>query len=342
MSTFIGNLTPRNTSVETGAVIPPGVIEDLLYVAQTAIVTGTRDGSWDAPFEFIQDAVDAYGAPVDAADYNRQATIQILDKAVYSENVVLGTRRYSFVFPGGTPTGSWTMNIDNALRFGSSFSPGVDIYSATRPLGTQFIGNFLMQLAGTAVTNIAARLTNVNWTGNFTIADGTNGGASVTSGTASQLSLTGSSISGTFLGRNTGIAGFNAAIVGNVEAQTILSSTELQLLGSSISLYGTSTTTRTIKGLNLSSAGGVVWTNVNVGPRWSADSYTWAQLFLRTTGSYSNAFVPQGTLAALTAVDNTDLSTELAAFPNTLAVINNTRTRGVEVENRLSTIKLIP
>lgn len=319
----------------------PNII-DIRYFAPSSIVNGTRDGSVDYPFANMQDCIDYFGDPVDQADFNRQVFIICLDRPTLTEAPVFSTRRYSVYFLGGTFTGNWTLNIDNALRFSSSFSPGIDIYSATRPLGTQIIGNLTYTLNGTAVNNISGRLTNVLWTGNCTIADGVNGGSSVTSGTASQITLSGAAFTGTFLGRNTGVGGQNSSINGNVEIQTVLSSTNFTLSGTSIQLFGTATTTRNIFGLSLAAAGGVTWTNTNVGPRWNADAYTWQQLFLKTTGSYTNAFVPQNNLGALTAADNTNLATELAAFPLTLAVINNMRTRQAEIEARLQTLEIIP
>jgi hypothetical protein len=318
------------------------LIIDTKYVSQTADVDDEiRDGSFDRPFKFIQDAVDAFGAPVDIDDYNRQVSIIILDRAVYNETLNLFTRRYFFSFQGGTPTGNWNVNINNASRFGSSFNPTIDFYSSTRNLGTQFIGNLTWKLAsgGTPVTNIALRFVNINWTGNVTIADGTNGGTSVTSSTNSQVTLVNSAITGTFLGRNTSFSLQNSSIVGNVEAQSVLSSSDASLNGSTIRLYGTSTLNRQISDLRLNTAG-VAWQNVSVGPRWVTDEITSRNIALYATVT-GIVFVFQGRLPALTAANNTVLTTELAAFPNTLAVINNLRTRQAEIEARLRSCNLI-
>lgn len=258
---------------------PQANIEDIRYVAQSSVVTGTRDGTWEYPFASIQDAINYWGAPTNQADYNRQLTIIVLDRAVYTETLTWSTRRYGITFVGGTPTGNWTVNIDGALRFGSSFNPTLDVYSASRNLGTQIIGNMTWTLTGTTVTNIAVRLTNILWTGNVLIADGTNGGASITTGTNSQFSMVGSAVTGTFLARNVGVALLDSSIIGNAELQAFLSSGGNSLLnGTNISLYGTSTTTRLITGLSLLSTGGVTWNNVNVGPRWTVDEYTLTQL----------------------------------------------------------------
>jgi hypothetical protein len=214
----------------------------------------------------------------------------------------------------------------------------MDFYSATRPNGTQVIGNMLWRLTGTAVSNVTIRLSGVNWTGSITVADGTNGGTSVTSGTASQLVLSNSQVTGAFLGRNVGISQVNGAIAGNIEAQAPLSSDVAQYLGSSISWYGTSTTVRNIKNLTLSSSGGVVWSNIGVGLRMSMDEYSWRQISLRTTGSFTNAFVPQVRLAALTAANTGTINTGDASTDTTL---NNMRTRINEIEARLQATNTI-
>ena len=249
-------------------------IEDIRYVAKTATFTGTADGTFNKPFATIQEAIDYFGVPVSQADFNRQVQIQVLDRAGYTEVITLTTRRYNFVFAGGTVNGNWTQNIDNALKFGSNFFPRIDCYSATRNGGTQVIGSLLIQLSGTAVSNVGLNLTNIFWTGSVTIADGVNGGPSVTTGTGTQLSMINSSITTTFLGRNTGVALLTSTIVGNIEMQAILSAQNSVLFGTSISMYGTATTTRNIIGLSLLSTGGVTWTNVNVEPRWNADEFT--------------------------------------------------------------------
>lgn len=317
---------------------PQAEIEDIVYVAPSTTVFGTRNGTFDYPFASLQDAADYYGDPIDQADYEKFCAIKYLNTPITTENVDLSTRRYRIYTEGGTFTTNITVNVDNALRFGSSFSPSIDFYSATRPNGTQVIGNMLWQLSGTAVSNITIRFSGVNWTGNVTVADGVNGGASVTSGSASQLILANSQITGTFLGRNVGIAQINGAIGGNVEAQAPLSSDIAQYLGSTISWYGTSTTVRNIKNLTLSSAGGVIWSNIGVGLRVSADEYTWRQIALRTTGSFTNAFVPQNRLPALTAADTNTINTGDAT---TDAVLNNMRTRIDELEDRLQSTNTI-
>lgn len=247
-------------------------IEDIRYVASSATFTGTADGTFDKPFATIQEAIDFFGTPVSQADFNRQVQIQVLDRATYAEALTLTTRRYNFVFAGGTVSGNWTMNIDGALRFGSSSFPRVDIYSNTRNSGTSIIGNFLIQLSGTTVTNITVNITNISWSGNVTIADGTNGGPSVTTGTGTQIILESSLITGTFLGRNTLIGLRNAVIGGATESQALQFSFFGQMLGATNRNYGTATTARIIQELLLTA--GSTWENVNVEPRWTTNLRT--------------------------------------------------------------------
>ena len=232
--------------------VPQDRIKDIVYFAPGSTVAGTRDGTFDYPFDTFQAAIDSFGTPTTQADYNRFCTIRCLNAPVISETITFSTRRYIIQLNGGTFTGNWVMGIDNALRFGSSFNPQLDIFSGTRPIGTQIIGSFLAQLTGTAVTNCTFRMTNILFTGNFTIADGTNFGSSVTTGTSTALIMVGSTITGTFLGRNTGVALFdNSSIVGNVEWQALLGCNTGSLFGSTVSQYGTSTSTRTITALAL-------------------------------------------------------------------------------------------
>lgn len=338
--------TTKQGEIDFADTAPPqsegaGALSQVLNVAASAPVSGARDGSFDRPFATIQDAINSFGDPVDQTDYARQLIISVLDRVAYTENLTFTTRRYTLRLNGNLITGNITVNINNALRFGSPFNPGVDIYSDTRPGGAQIIGNILYTLTGTPVTNIAHRYTNVLHTGNITIADGVNGGAAVNTSTLGVCVLVGSGITGTFLGRNTLIECQNSNIAGSIEALDLSRVTDSILSGAAISLYGISTTRRIINNLTLSATGGVVWTNVNGIKNWESDAYTWGQIALRTTGSFTNAFVPLNRLPALTAADNTDLSTELAAFPNTLAVINNLRTRQAQLQARLQTTNII-
>jgi hypothetical protein len=261
---------------------PQPLEEDVAYWSPSSIVFGTRDGSRDYPFATMQEAIEHFGEPVDLADYLRQVYIVCLDSPTITQNITLYTRRYRFYFQGGTLSGNWTQIIDNALRFGSTINPTVDMYSATRNLGTQIIGNLTIQLksGGTAVNNISGRMTNMFMSpGNVIVADGTNEGASVTTGTASQFALINSSVNGTFLGRNVSVALETSSIIGNVEMLALLSATGASaLFGSSITTYGTSTATRQVYGLTLLPVpAGVTWTNVNVEPRWEVDQLTLQQ-----------------------------------------------------------------
>jgi len=319
---------------------PQAVIADIVYFAPGSTVAGTRDGTFDYPFNTFQDAIDSFGTPTTQADYNRFCTIRCLNAPVISETLTFSTRRYIIQLNGGTFTSTGTMNIDGALRFGSSFNPQLDIFASNRPIGTQIIGNFLIQLTGTTVTNCTFRMTNILFSGNFTVADGTNGGSSVTTGTSTALTMVGSTITGTFLGRNTGVALFaNSSIVGNVEWQALLGCSTGSLFSSTVSQYGTSIIPRTIVALALFNT--ITWTNVNVSPRWLADEFSWKQIAVNTTGVFTNAFTPINRLPALTTADATNLATELASFPLTLAVINNMRTRQGELQARLQSTNII-
>lgn len=256
-----------------------------VYVARSAVVTGTRDGSLDYPFETVQDAIDFFGDPVDLADYSIQVEITILDKSSYNENLVFTTRQYYIDMSGGSSINTnTTWSINNALRFGSGASPRIEIYANSRGAGTNLVGNFTATLTGTAVSNVTLRLTNVLLFGNVLIADGTNGGPSVTTGASSAFVLTSSTVVGTFLGRNVGLGlADNAAITGNIEAQALLAVAQGVLQGTSIKMYGTSTVTRDIITLQLLSSGGVTWENVNVEPRWTTDQFTLSQFTLLAT-----------------------------------------------------------
>jgi hypothetical protein len=292
------------------------------YVSRSAVVAGDRDGSIDYPFNTVQEAFDYFGEPVDLTDFSTICEIVVLDKQSYPEVTITAyTRRYYLDLDGGaTISGNWTWNIDNALRFGSGASPTIEIYANSRGAGTTISGSFTAVLDGTPVSNLAERLTNILWVGNWLIPDGTNGGSSVTTAAASSLSLTSSTIVGTFLGRNVGIGmADQSAITGNVEIQAILATSVGLLTGTSIKMYGTSTTTRDIFGLQL--AASVAWENVNVSPRWLVDDYTRGQLDSRATittnqFTFTNpvAFVrPYRAITALRTLDGTDYVVNVTA-----------------------------
>lgn len=123
---FSGSQTvvQKNTEIQTvergGGITPSNNVLDVRYVAESAIVTGARDGTFAKPFATIQDAIDFFGDPVDQADYRETKTIVFLDGSIYTENPVFTTRKYVLVGDNIQIDGDITYQIDGALLYGAS------------------------------------------------------------------------------------------------------------------------------------------------------------------------------------------------------------------------------
>lgn len=93
---------------------------DAVFVSKNIAVSG--DGSVSSPFKTIQEAVNYFGIPISAADYQRRCCIYVLDSGTYTENLIIPHRNITIFGNGLKISGNITREIDDNLEFGISSS----------------------------------------------------------------------------------------------------------------------------------------------------------------------------------------------------------------------------
>ena len=83
------------------------------YISADAIVSGARDGSFDAPYATYQEAIDHYGVPTTQTEYEQRKYLIFLDTASYTEDVVFPMGIWRVDFNQSSQTGTTDWEIDN-------------------------------------------------------------------------------------------------------------------------------------------------------------------------------------------------------------------------------------
>lgn len=111
------------------------------YVAKSSIVSGTRDGTFNKPFQTIQQAIDYWGVPQTQQEYTLPKTINVIDTETYTENITYYTGNYTFNFLAASIQGNITWQIDNAERYGSTRQPQLNIIRNPESVETGLTGD---------------------------------------------------------------------------------------------------------------------------------------------------------------------------------------------------------
>lgn len=272
-----------------------GFLANSSYVASSAVVTGTRDGSFDRPFDAVQNGIDRFGVPTTQAEYLTPKIVNILDTSTYTE--------------GGTltiPTGIWTINfpeavlncnivweLDNAERFGSTQQPRLTLSGNVDNVTTRVTGTItVVRKAGGSIISLGTiALAGFNISGTVTIADGTNGGDAVFTQAVLSHRSVGYSGSIQILGRNTFVSftdsAYNPATAMEVGAISFIRNSTINSLD--ISEYLNTTTTRTVRGLQLNNSGGVTYRAIGSVRNWNVDAISGSEVLTKITSFPNNA-----------------------------------------------------
>lgn len=270
---------------------PQALTLSRVYVDATATVYGTRDGSWDYPYATIQDAIDHYGVPTTQAEYLQVKEIIVLDSSIYTENLTFPMGIWIVRFGSAELLGTITWEIDSAERFGSSEAPVLFLDRNTSNIDNSIAGNITVTLksGGTAVSVLRVIIAGMIATGDITIADGTNAGASCAS--IPIFAMYRASLIGEFKNRLS-ICSF---IQSNLTTTTashefgyINSVQNASILATNIMEARSSTTTKTIRDLTLNTAGGVTWNSTGSARNWNVDVPSANEVLNKITSFPSN------------------------------------------------------
>lgn len=113
--TVNGNSLLGNTNLVTNY-----LYSEVVYVSKNIATSG--NGTLGTPFKTIQEGINYFGLPINAADYQRRCKVVILDSGVYTENLIIPHRAITIEGNGVTISGNITREIDDNLEFAVSSS----------------------------------------------------------------------------------------------------------------------------------------------------------------------------------------------------------------------------
>jgi hypothetical protein len=265
----------------------PGAPEGTFYVSSTQPVDGTRDGGFETPYADLSFMATE---PTTQAEYDLQKTVIILDTETYTlpSTVAMGVWRIQL--GGGflqDAVGGTTWEIDSNLRFGSTFNPIFYVQKNNSVIETAWTGDgfsAVLKSGGTAVSILRTGIAGLLRSGNITIADGINAGASCASFPVFSTHRASMDASGTFRGRLTLVSptqsSFNSTGDLEVGYFTRIESTTISALN--VLEARSSTSTRTIRDLTLNTSGGVTWDSVSV-RNWNVDAPSASEVLNKIT-----------------------------------------------------------
>lgn len=91
---------------------------NLFYVSKS--FTGEANGSYNAPFPTITNALDAIGQPTTLEEYRRNITIDIIEPETYTENIIIPHGFITIKGSGVIIDGNITREISSETQYGSS------------------------------------------------------------------------------------------------------------------------------------------------------------------------------------------------------------------------------
>jgi hypothetical protein len=251
-------------------------IASTIYVASSAVVNGTRDGSFNAPYADLSFMATE---PTTQAEYDLSKGVIILDTESYALPATVAMGQWIIDLGAGfleDATGGTEWAIDAGLRFGSSTNPIFYVQRNNSIISTAWTGDgftAVLKSGGSAVSLLRMAISGLLRSGDITIADGTNAGTSCASFPLFSMYRASFDASGTFRCRLALVSLTQSALnaIGDLEVGYFLAIQNSTINSQSVLEARSSTATRTIRDLTLNSAGGVTWDSVSV-RNWNVDA----------------------------------------------------------------------
>lgn len=268
-------------------------IASTIYVASSAVVNGTRDGSFNAPYADLSFMATE---PTTQAEYDLSKGVIILDTESYALPSTVAMGQWTIDLRAGFLTdavGGTEWEIDSNLRFGSSTNPTFYVQRNNSVISTAWTGDgftSVLRSGGSPVSLLRAGVAGLLRTGDFIIADGTNGGTSCATFPIFSMYRASFDASSTFKCR-LALVSLTQALLnssGDLEVGYISSCQNSTINATNILEARSSTSTKTIRDLTLNSSGGVTWDSSGSTRTWNVDAPSASEVLNKITSYPSN------------------------------------------------------
>lgn len=263
------------------------------YVAASADVTGTRDGSPSAPYANLDFMATE---PTTQAEYDEVKIVRILDTETYALPSTVAMGQWTIDVGAGfleDASGGTDWEIDSNLRFGSSNAPTFYVQRNNNIISTAWTGDgfrAVLKSGGSAVSLLRMAVSGSLRSGDITIADGTNAGTSCASLPIFSMYRASFDATGTFRGRLALVSLVQATLssTGDLEVGYFTGIQNTTISSLNVLESRASTTTKTIRDLILNTSGGVTWTTST--RNWDVDAPSADEVLSKIT-SYPSATI---------------------------------------------------
>lgn len=263
------------------------------FVSASASVSGTRDGSFDAPYANL-DFMSV--EPTTQAEYDEAKVVSILDTETYTLPSTVAMGQWTIDVGAGfleDASGGTDWEIDSNLRFGSSNAPTFYVQRNNNIISTAWTGDgfrAVLKSGGSAVSTLRLSVSGLLRSGDITIADGTNAGTSCASLPVFTMYRSSFDSSGTFKGRLalTSIIQATLSSTGDLEVGYFTSIQNSTINSLNVLESRASTTVKVIRDLTLNTSGGVTWTTST--RNWNVDAPSADEVLSKIT-SYPSATI---------------------------------------------------
>lgn len=263
------------------------------FVSASASVSGTRDGSFDAPYANL-DFMSV--EPTTQAEYDEAKVVSILDTETYTLPSTVAMGQWTIDVGAGfleDASGGTDWEIDSNLRFGSSNAPTFYVQRNNNIISTAWTGDgfrAVLKSGGSAVSILRMAVSGLLRSGDITIADGTNAGTSCASLPIFSMYRSSFDATGTFRGRLALVSLVQATLssTGDLEVGYFTGIQNTTISSLNVLESRASTTTKTIRDLILNTSGGVTWTTST--RNWDVDAPSADEVLSKIT-SYPSATI---------------------------------------------------